>query len=292
MKISEYFNLKLHEEDLDFYDVELDSDNYRFIDAYYLKTLEDEFSIESQKYIDSFFQDFLVQLGSGDFKVGKGLFTHLHEINNTRLGMSEFDPNGKGIGKLHAEQIYNAIVKSDLFTNGVTNDFEDIGVYVKWIDKDKMSDMITNIIKEKLIDFTQKECKKHNILTKKFEVEYWSLSETGWKTAQFELPFDSNNKFLLFVPKHVLVIHTHYNFGEFLYKAILPFYKDLFIAEKHPIVKEKKLKDGSVSYNVNKKDVLKELQKKEEIDKNFAITFTKEHPEVLNKFKREKFSKK
>lgn len=285
MKISEYFSLGTN---FDFYDVDIDKDNYRFIDPHYVRTLNDDFCKQALTYIDSFFKDFLIQFQNDNLDGAKNLLDHFHELNNTRLGMSKDAPNGKAIGKINADQIFGGIVSSDLFIKGIANQFEDISVYLKGIDKDKMSDMVTNIIKEPLAIFTHEQCKKHNIPCKDFEIEYWNPNNFRWEKSIFELPFDNEGEYLLFVPKNILCIHTAYNFRTFLYKSILPFYKEIYIKDKKPLVKKIKLKNGQEKCFINKKDILKDLQKNHVIDKDFAINFTKEHPELLKKFKQMK----
>lgn len=286
MKITEKFGLKVSEYVLDFYNVDLDTDNKKFIDPYVIKTSSDPFLMECEKYIELFFNDFILQLKSGAYDVAKGLFLHLHEVNNTRLGMSNGEPKGKAIGALHADQIFNAILRSDLFTKGIANEFADIRLFIKYIDKDKMSDMVTNIIKEKLAEYTNQQCKLYGIPVSEAELEVWSYSDVNWVKKVFYLPKDDKGKYLLFVPKVAVDNQSHYTFVDFLYKSILTAIKEEYIANEHPLVKHKTLKDGSEKLTLNKNDLYKSLSEEGKINKDFAVSYTKDHPEILNDFKK------
>lgn len=286
MKISERYALTIPSSALDFYDVELDSDNYEFIDPYYLENSIDKFSTDCKRYIDLFFQDFMIQLDKKAYDVAKGLFEHLHEVNNTRLGMSSGRPCGRGIGSIHAEDIFNAILNSELFTSGVANHFEDIRLFIKYIDKDKMSDMVTNIIKEKLALYTSEQCAFYGIPIEDTEIEVWSLDDTNWVKKHFMLPKDDNEKYILFVPKSILKKESRYTFREFLYKAILPEIQRKYIADNNPIVKHTTLKNGSIKDTVSLQEVYKDLLRTTKVNKDFAVAYTKEHPEILDGFKK------
>lgn len=285
MKISEKFKLSITSESLDFIDVELDTDNNFYINSFFIRNGEDEFCKECDLYMKSFFNSFLVQLQENNEDGAYKLFAHLKEINNIRLGMSKFEPLGRGIGKLNAAEIFSAIKDSELFRNGVVEDFSDIMIFVKNLDKDKMSDMVANIIKLPLIQYTIEQCALLGIKCVDCDVEYWNKDSFAWETKTFALPMDDKGKFILFIPKAIVNETRRYSFGDFLWKYILVYYQDEYIKEDNSIVNHKTLKSGVDKATVNKKAVYDDMKKTILLDKDFAAKFALEHPDKFKEFK-------
>lgn len=270
---------------LEFLDLELDKDNWFFINPFYINNSNDSFCIKAKPYLNSFFQDFLVQLQDGAEDVARALFSHLKEINNIRLGMSQGEPAGRGVGPLNTEMIFTAVRETEVFKNGVIDEIGDMMVFVKYLDIDKMSDMCANIIKYELIQFTIEQCQKFNIKTKEFDVDYWDFKATSWKKEKFNLPFDKNQNFLLFVPKVLVKNEFRYSFGEFLQKYILSFFQDKFKKEKHPKVRHIEYKNGNSDDVISKQEVLEILKHDNVIDKKFAADFASKNRADYKKYK-------
>ena len=284
MKISEKYNIK-KPDSLEFLDVELDKDNWFFINPFYINNSNDSFCIKSKPYLNSFFQDFLVQLQDGAEDIARELFSHLKEINNIRLGMSQGDPAGRGVGPLNTEMIFTAVKETDVFNNGVISEIGDMMVFVKYLDIDKMSDMCANIIKYELIQFTIDQCKKYNIETKEFDVDYWDVSGTTWKIGKFNLPYDKKNDYLLFVPNSLVKNEFRYSFGEFLQKFILLFYQNKLKNENHPKVRHIEYKNKNSKDVITKQEVLKILKEDNIVDKKFAADFASDNKNEYKKYK-------
>ncbi|MCQ2815140.1 MAG: hypothetical protein MJ227_02475 [Bacilli bacterium] len=286
MKISEKYNLRVSSESLSFLDVELDKDNYHFINSFYIANSDDEFCVNCNLYMKSFFKDFLIQLQDNNEEGAYKLFSHLREINNIRLGMSQNEPQGRGIGKLNAEEIFNAIKDSELFKEGVIADeVSDMMIFVKNLDKDKMSDMVANIIKLPLIQYTMEQCASLNIECVDCKVEYWNKDMYAWETKTFALPVDDKGEFILLVPRSILIQRNKYTFGDFLWKYVLTYYQEMYLRDDKDIVNHRTLKSGDDKATVSKKAVYDDMKKTILLDKDFAAKFALEHPDKFKEFK-------
>ena len=60
MKISEKIGINKAQPELDFFDYDIDKDNLKFIDPYYISKKEDEFLELCDEYIKTFLIDFWI----------------------------------------------------------------------------------------------------------------------------------------------------------------------------------------------------------------------------------------
>ena len=144
---SEYYDLKKGQFELDFVDVPVSgSDIKLFIDPYSLSRRKQPWYAECAEQVYDFF-DILIDLIRLNQK-DKALYllSGLHESNETRLGYS---PNNQGtaMGKVQANKLYDSLRGSRAVETGVLKDIEECNLMVTGIDRDKISDMTTNIIK-------------------------------------------------------------------------------------------------------------------------------------------------
>jgi hypothetical protein len=61
------------------------------------------------------------------------------------LGLSIGNPQGRGVGPIDTDKIFENLARSRAIKSGFVTDIEDFRIFVPGIDKDKMSDLTTNI---------------------------------------------------------------------------------------------------------------------------------------------------
>lgn len=152
MRVSEIFDLKKSQHELDFVDVDIDSDTPLFLDPYFIAKNDFPIAYEAHLSLRSYFACLLGALKENRTSDAEELFRHLGESNEICLGFSRTKPQGKGMGPSDAAKIFQSLMESPALRTGIMEDIEDFRIFVDNVDKDKMSDMTANIIKKQLIE--------------------------------------------------------------------------------------------------------------------------------------------
>lgn len=280
MKISEIFNLNKTQSQLDFVDIDVDKDIPLFIDSNLIRKCSDEFYVSMQDTMDSFFDYLIGLLAEEYYDKARLLCTHLSEVNETHLGVSKGKSRGKGVGPINSEKIFNALIENQAIKERVLENVEDLRVLIRGFDKDLLSDMLTNILKEHLIRYTQSQCELHNIpLTQDVPSGFfWDSQLCRWDN-KFTTRLIINDKPILLIPKRIVSYCLLTSSSKYRQHFVLNFLQEENIINKTSLVRKKKKTNELFVY---KKDIIKTEQK---MDKEYLTQFTIKHPEILKKFK-------
>ncbi len=284
MKISAIYNLQRSQAELDFIDINPDFDTHLFIDPYFLSIRSDRFSFEATRTIQSFFQRFIDLMRDGNEAEARRLFDHLHEPNETCLGLSQGIPAGNGVGDTDADSIFESIRESRALQTGQLAHLEDFRIFVKNIGKDKLSDMTTNIIRKHLIDYTQSQANFLEIpLTPNTSSgDCWNRTTNRWEQFHTEM-LVINNKKILLVPKSIVSYSNQYTEQKYRQHNVLNFLKNEHLQLQTALVQRKRNRHGDVI----KEWVTKESVKNHEgsMDKDYLADFTANHRHVFDNFR-------
>ncbi|MEA4975054.1 MAG: hypothetical protein VB046_04890 [Paludibacter sp.] len=278
MKISQIYNLNKSQAELDFVDIDTSTDLPLFLDPFFLSKKPDTWSIEATLTLKSFFQNVIDLIRNNQEAEAKLLFEHLHEPNTTCLGMSRGNPQGKGVGALDTDKIYDSLLRSRAIQTGLIQDIEDNILFVENFGKDKLSDMTTNIITKHLVQYTLNQCELHNIpVQQNIPTGYfWNRHENEWQ-AEYSEMLVVNGKKILLVPKGIVSFSKGYTPDKYYNHFVLEFLQNDHLRMQTALVQRRN--DGTRF--VTKKS-LKEINPQ---SKDFLRRFTRQHPEVLEQFK-------
>jgi len=290
MRISQRLGLGKSKLELDFFDYEIGKDNYAFLDPYYIAKKEDSFLSECNTYIETFFNRFLYLLKE-DEDAAFDLFSHLGEVNEICLGMSENAPAGRGVGAINTKAIFKAIKLSKAFQDGTAQNLEDIRLFIPGIDKDKVSDMVANIIKLPLIRYTQEQCFLLGIPMTYVETGYCWDREKWVRGHNQTLVID--DKRILLYPKNLVSNSKFYSSTEYFRMYVLSFLQEKNLKEDTELVHKTYNKDGTIrKARVFKKDIEAVLKGKGKfVTKEWLARFSKENPQVYEQFRRDTVNK-
>lgn len=121
------------------------------------------------------------------------MIENLYERNETRLGYSLESTFGKSFGENGGRDLVKLLAKDEMINNGEVEDIFDCLIMVPNIGEDKVSDLITTIIFQDLINYTQKQCELWKIEMQKVKLEKlcWDSENQKWIKIQTVLPIDN-----------------------------------------------------------------------------------------------------
>ncbi len=286
MKISELFGLEKSQHELDFVDIDVNSDTPLFLDPYFIGKNDFPLAYEAHLSLRSYFECLLRALRENRMTDAEELFSHLGESNEICLGFSRMKPQGKGMGPSDASKIFRSLKDSPALRTGIMEDIEDFRIFVDNVDKDKMSDMTANIIKKQLIEYTQAQCMLWGIkLTPGVPSGfYWERATAAWENNYTEMLIADGRKILL-VPKRIVSFSTEYTPQKYMQHFVLNFLQNEQLRLNGPLVQRRRNKQGTPY--VTKKSIREHQKLGDSIDKKWLADFTERHPEVFGDFRKQ-----
>lgn len=212
------------------------------------------------------------------------LLNHLHEPNETHLGVSTGRPSGRGVGDHRAAQLADALVRSRAFQTGLLTDISEAELFIHGVGRDTISDLTTNVVRGLLAEYTGQQCALYNVPTRAVGAigPVWNAETRDWEARQLALPI-YNHKPILLVPKFSVRHKLSLDSQEFWNHHMIEFLRQEYMEAGGALVRT--LKNGD--RRVTKKDV----KRRHPFVKNDLADFVREHPEVLEIYKNLKGAK-
>lgn len=281
MRFSEFFGLKKSQAQLDFIDVNPDRDTRLFIDPYAIEIRDDELSSDLTYHIVSFFEDVLKSLSENPDRAVE-LTGNLREPQETFLGMSKGQPQGRGWGALQSEQLLEALRNSRAFQTGLLQDVAESELFIDGIGPDKISDLTTNLIRGPLIKYTKQQCDLYGVpLTVGIAIApIWDPDRRIWVSEYQDLPVVDGRPVIL-VPKVIARRRVSLSSQEYYNTTILDHLKAEHLSANSGLVRVLTSKKRRGERVVWKKD----LKEAHPFSKEFLAEITRANPRLLEFYK-------
>ncbi|PFG12287.1 hypothetical protein [Bacillus sp. es.036] len=288
MQISEYFNLEQDQTDLEFVNVDTSRDVELFIDPWWLHiSTEDEWCRGASVTLTGFFDHIIGLYEQGEINRARELFDFAHEPNETCFGLSSNNPEGTGASADMLAKVFDNITSNAMIENGLVTRLEDLHVFVSDFGQDRLSDLVTNVIRKHLVDYTKEQC---GILGIELDEEitnlghYWNEVTNEWEVCN-DRALKVNDKQILLVPKKIVVKNYRYNASQYCTHYVLARRQEYHKQVRSNLVKETTRRDGTKKIEVYKKDI-----REEEItqgEKQYVIDITMENGDLIQRFRDE-----
>jgi hypothetical protein len=280
-RVSTIYNLNRTQATLDFVDVDIRTDTKVFISPRALALLPSDWGDGCVALLQNFFETVLEHIKAGRHADAEKLLQSLREPNETHLGLSSGKSRGRALGAMSAHEVWQALSQSKAAKSGLLKDLEDTVLLVQGIGVDIVSDMTTNIIRAPLIEYTQEQCAQLGIpLSEGIDSgPMWHPQRREWFSKHVRLPLTTEGKLML-VPKAIVRRSPLYDMNEYYRHYMLVHMQHIELEARSAFVHM--LKDGTP--RVYKSRLIEEFGS----DKNAVIEQTVQHPEVLERYKREK----
>ncbi|WP_368678463.1 hypothetical protein [Acinetobacter lactucae] len=284
MRVSQKFNLGLTQAYLDFVDIDLDTDLEVFVDPVVLRDLESPWGRACASLVQQYFETVLEYIKQGKHDNAKILLNNLKEKNEFHIGFSKGKSRGTAFGEKSAELIWGELCQSKAAQTGLLKDLEDTCLLIPGIGRDMISDAVCNIIRPKLIEYTQDMCRYYNIpmIKNVNSGPIWDHVSKKWISGLVDLPQADGNIFLL-IPKNIVRRMISYDYKEYYRHYILEEIRNEHLSRQSPLVYH--LKNGEP--RVNKTDLIAELGE----TKQSVIEQTEGREHIWKKYKEDKENK-
>ncbi|WP_159031853.1 hypothetical protein [Streptomyces lydicus] len=230
MYFSEQFGIEYLNE-YDWFDPILERDTLLFVDPFLIFSDPDENWKMSHDEIMDYFQRAFVTLAKSGLRKQHQFYKRtltlmeFPEPPEFRLGFASKNANGSGSGPEISARVVEAM--SEAIKRGMQDieHFEELGVLVQGINRDRISDITCNLLKPKLIKYTQSVCHGLGIPMQEAVIRHSRFDEMRqrWVAAEQLVPVDPAGKPILLVPKRFLrelPTLSSSNWGDFLDTSI------------------------------------------------------------------------
>lgn len=277
-KFTEFFGLKIDQDELSFLDIYAHQDIPLFLDPFGISAMGNKWSQECENQIATYFQFLVDSIKIGDKKSIKNLLSALHEVNEVSLGYSQKVPTGRGIGPKQANEILFAFENSEAAKSGDIKDIADCALLIPGINRDKISDITANILKKQLVQFTKEQCDLYSIPTKKTPISAFDFEFMNFKSYYDFLPL-VNGKPKILLPITSVRQDPELSKNKYYRNFILEFLKAEHSHAGDSLASV--LKNGTIKVTIT------DLKKKYPLGTDLLYDFTKKNPKILEKYKDE-----
>ncbi|MGE8021523.1 hypothetical protein ACQKOM_21900 [Peribacillus frigoritolerans] len=291
MKYSEKFELEdLTQSDLDFLDGLIDKDVPLYIDPSQIEVQEGKWFEGSAAIINSFFDRILNLYREGKDKEAEDLLINAHEPNETKLGVSRGISQGKGTSPEKLIEVFRHVTNQGLLTDDLITNYNDLNIFVKDFAEDRMSDLVTNILREKLAEYTIEQSNTYGLDLTEDPIEIgvaWDMETLNWKQVNKKALL-VDGSLLLLIPKSIVVQRYLYSVEEYLTKVVYSWRKEYHLENDTELVRKKFIKKHKkiVPFPPNNDTIIKnEIVDKGLKRKEYAIIMSKEKMDLIREFR-------
>jgi hypothetical protein len=289
-RVSDHYELGLEQLSLEFLDVVLRRDTRLYVDPRAFLALRTPWADQCVDLIRDFFNEVIQAMHNDDGDRARVLLSGLREPNETRLWFTRGRVAGHGIGSGLADGLYKSLLTSEAVQTGLIEHLEDTALFVEGIGVDRISDITTNIVREKLVEFSVRMAEKYGMELRD-EVDsgaLWSAKTGEWESRPTSM-LCPGGKPLLLVPRAIVRSRLDYNLGEYYRYNVLRFLQQHELSRaKSPLVHVIRSGRYEGEHRVYLEEVDAYYRKRHGGQKQVVMWATREFPQIFDQYKKSK----
>lgn len=285
MNFTDFKGMAVHgHADIDFVDVHVDADTRLYIDPERIALSHHPFAAAANEAIDDFFNELCRAAAAHDRVAVYQLLSCGREPNETHLGMSTSRSRGKGTTPEIVMPIVADMISMGLFDAGLITQLGDLQLWTPNFHHDRLSDLVTNIIRSVLVDYTYGQYDAWHLPLP--EVQYrnaptWDVHAHRWVNRDFP-HFLAGRFHTLLVPKAFVGQHMLSSPGELLYTYALRYRQQEHLDEHSDYCHHTVKNNGDEVWKPPTKRELYDLEVKGRPAKSYLREMGYEHPHMVN----------
>jgi hypothetical protein len=252
MLLTKALNIQISQTEADFIIPNIKEDRPLCIDPFLLYKSRDPYLRDLHSQLIKVFNIAFESYKKGD-KADLDRLIDFPEVSEIGLGYSKGTVQGTGMGNYLNKLVNYTLANSpELVDRGIKH-IEELQLVSVGIGPDRISDMAANIVKEYLIEYTQRQCNIWNIpVTAGVPVNHiFDLSDLSWKDDYVDLPINPITKYpIILVPRRIVRLLPWINFNDF---ARTDFQMFLAAGERKGF--KSQLQGSKKLTNINKMDI-------------------------------------
>lgn len=274
MLLNQAFGLPFHQSEVDFLIPNLAEDLQLYVDPFlFYKSGNPEYqAVHStiRQFFDTAIEQ--IRLAKNDVVQRMVIFP---EVEETMLGVSSGTHKGRGMGDSRGQIIYREVISNPNILEYGVNHLAEMQLLIEGVGFDMVSDMCTNIAKPFFVNYTQRQCRIHNIpMVQGLSLRHvFDWEELDWDDQHVELPVNPNTGLpILLVPKAVVRRFEDID------------YKDFWNTTYRYILREIEVEKSVRSIGRAPKVTWKEINEKYNFCKKTVVEVLHEQPELMKQY--------
>ncbi len=275
-----------------FVDVLVDGDVPLYLDSDLISVDKSRVGLHATQSINTFFNALFDACREENYPLVNHLLSFAREPNETHLGMSHGLSHGKGSTPQLLFPIFKRLIDLGCFENGLITLPSDVMLWTHNFERDRMSDLLVNVIRQALFMFTLQQFARYGLSIPSandcpYQGYYWDSVRCCWSTATSWPALTVRGFPVLLVPKSFVCRRPLASPGRYLQKHILRYRQERHLDAQSPLCPTKQDKTGKTIFLKPSKKLIRDTEIGSGDYRNYIHHHTLENPTLLSDFHKE-----
>lgn len=271
-----------------FVDIPVDGDVPLYLDSDLISVDKSPVGLGATQSINTFFNTLFDACREENYPLVNRLLSFAREPNETHLGMSHGLSRGKGSTPQLLFPIFKRLIDLGCFENSLITLPSDVMLWTRNFERDRMSDLLVNVIRQDLILFTLQQYTHYSLPIPSAENcpyhgYYWDSVKCCWSSASW--PALTVKRFpVLLVPKSFVCRSPLASPGRYLQKHVLRYRQERHLDTQSPLCPTKQDKTGKITFLKPPKKLIRDAEIGSGDYRSYIQHHTLANPKLLSDF--------